>query len=152
MSIELVILSKHLILCCLPLLPSIFHSISVFSNELALHIRRSKYLSFSFSISPSKWMFRAGLISLPSKGLSRVFSNTTVQKHQFFRTKPSVWSNSHIHTWLLEKPLLWLYDPLLAKWCLCFLICYVCHSFSTKEQLSFNFTVAVTIHSDFGAQ
>ena len=45
-----------------------------------------------------------GLISLQSKGLSRVFSNTTVQKHQFFGTKPSSWSNSHIHTWPLEKP------------------------------------------------
>ena len=45
-----------------------------------------------------------GLSSLPSKGLSRVFSNTTVQKHQFFSTQLSLWSNSHIHTWLLEKP------------------------------------------------
>ena len=45
-----------------------------------------------------------GWISLQSKGLSRVFSNTTVQKHQFFKAKPSLWSNSHIHTWLLEKP------------------------------------------------
>ena len=45
-----------------------------------------------------------GLISLQFKGLSRVFSNTTVQKHQFFKAKPSLWSNSHIHTWLLEKP------------------------------------------------
>ena len=45
-----------------------------------------------------------GLISLPSKGLSRVFSNTTVQKHQFFSAQSSLWSNSHIHTWLLEKP------------------------------------------------
>ena len=44
-----------------------------------------------------------GLISLLSKGLSRVFSNTTVQKHQFFGAQPSLWSNSHIHTWLLEK-------------------------------------------------
>ena len=43
------------------------------------------------------------LISLQSKGLSRVFSNTTIQKHQFFGAQPSVWSNSHIHTWLLEK-------------------------------------------------
>ena len=43
------------------------------------------------------------LISLQSKGLSRVFSNTTVQKHQFFGAQPSLWSNSHIHTWLLEK-------------------------------------------------
>ena len=45
-----------------------------------------------------------GLISLQSKGLSRVFSNTTVQKHQFFGAQPSLWLNTHIHTWLLEKP------------------------------------------------
>ena len=45
-----------------------------------------------------------GLIFLQSKGLSRVFSNTTVQKNQFFGIRPSFWSNSHIHTWLLEKP------------------------------------------------
>ena len=56
-----------------------------------------------------------GLISLLSKGLSRVFSSTTVQKYQFFGTQPSLWSNSHIHTWLLEKPLLWIYRLLLAK-------------------------------------
>ena len=66
-----------------------------------------------------------GLISLQSKGLSRVFSNTTVQKHQFFCAQPSLWSNSHICTWLLEKPQLWLDGPLSAKWCLCFLICYL---------------------------
>ena len=51
--------------------------------------------------SPSEW---AGWISLQSKGLSRVFSNTTVQKHQFFGAQPSSQSNSHIHTWPLEKP------------------------------------------------
>ena len=45
-----------------------------------------------------------GLITLQSKEISRVFSNTSVQKHQFFGTHPSLWSNSHIHTWLLEKP------------------------------------------------
>ena len=44
-----------------------------------------------------------GLISLQSKGLSRVFSNTTIQKHQFLGAQLSLWSNSHIHTWLLEK-------------------------------------------------
>ena len=59
-----------------------------------------------------------GLISLQSKGLSRVFSNTTVQKHQFFGVQLSLKSNSHIHTWLLGKPLLWLDGPLLDKWCL----------------------------------
>ena len=51
--------------------------------------------------SPSEW---TGWISLQSKGLSRVFSNTTLQKHQFFDTQPSSQSNSHIHTWPLEKP------------------------------------------------
>ena len=51
--------------------------------------------------SPSEWV---GWISLQSKGLSRVFSNTTVQKHQFFGAQPSSQSKSHIHTWLLEKP------------------------------------------------
>ena len=51
--------------------------------------------------SPLGW---TGWISLQSKGLSRVFSNTTVQKHQFFSSQLSLWSNSHIHTWLLEKP------------------------------------------------
>ena len=63
------------------------------------------------------------LISLQSKGLSRVFSNTTDQKHLFFGAQPSLWSNSHIHTCLLEKQQLWLSGPLLAKWCFCFLIC-----------------------------
>ena len=93
----------------LVLLPSVFPSIRVFSNELALHIRWSKFWSFSFSISPSNEY--SGLISfridwfdsLLSKGLSRVFSSTAVWKHQFLGTQPSLCSNSHIHTWLLEK-------------------------------------------------
>ena len=63
-----------------------------------------------------------GLNSLQSKRLSRVFSSTTVQKHQFFGAQPSLLSNSHICTWLLERPWLWLYGPLLAKWCVFFLI------------------------------
>ena len=67
-------------------------------------------------------------ISLLSKGRSRVFSDTTVQKHQFFNSQPSLWSKSHTCTWPLEKPWLWLYRPLSAKWCLCFLIC--CLGFS----------------------
>ena len=88
--------------CCpLLLLPSIFPSIRVFSSELALLIRWPKY--WSFNISPSSEY--SGLISLQSKGLlSRVFSSTTVQKHQFFDAQPSLWSNSHICTGLLEKP------------------------------------------------
>ena len=66
--------------------------------------------------------FRIGLISLLSKGLSRIFSSTTVWKHQFFSSQPSLWSNSHICIWLLEKPWLWLCGHLWAKWCLCVLI------------------------------
>ena len=56
-----------------------------------------------------------GWISLQSKGISRVFSNTTVQKHQFFSAQPTSWSNSHIHIRLLEKPWLWLDRPLSAQ-------------------------------------
>ena len=92
------------------------------------------------------------LISFLSKGLSRVFSSTTVWRDQFFGAQPSLWSNSYLHTWLLEKLTLTM-QTLLVKWCLCFLICcLVCQSFLSKEQASFNFMAAVTIHSDFGAQ
>ena len=165
-----------------------------------------------------------GLISFQSKGLSRIFTNMTVQKHQFFGAQPSPWSNSHIHTWLLEKP----WDGLVTKSCpnlatpwnvtcqaslsmgfsrqeywsglpfpstgdlpdtgikprspgsqvdslptelreenhisdytdLCWqsnlsafkYALYVCHSFSSKEYMFFNFMAAVTVCSDFGAQ
>ena len=92
MSTELVMRSNHLTLYhSLLLPPSIFLSTRVFSNESVLCIRWPKYWSFSFTISPSnehseliplEW---TGWISLHSKGLSRVFSNTTVQKHHFFR-------------------------------------------------------------------
>ena len=130
MSIKSVMPSNHLILCR-PLLlpPSTFPSIGVFSNESVLHIRWSKYQSFSFSISLSMniqdWfpLGLSSLISLESKGLSKVFFNTTVQKHQFFSTQLSLWSKSHIHACLLEKPQFWLYAPLSAKERLCFLIC-----------------------------
>ena len=88
-------------------------SIRVFSNESSLHMRWPNYWSFSFSISPSSE--HPGLISLQPKGLSRVFSNTTVQKHQFFGAQLSSQSNSYIHTWPLEKPYPWLGGPLLAK-------------------------------------
>ena len=109
--IESVRPSSHLILCRpLLLLPPIPPSIRVFSNESTLHMRWPKYWSFSFSISPSNE--HQGLISLrmdwltslQSKGLSRVFSNTTAQKHQFFGAQLSSQSNSHIHTWPLENP------------------------------------------------
>ena len=112
----------------LPLLPlqSIFLIIRVFSNEVALHIRWPKHWSFSLSISPSmniqSWfpLGLTGLISLQSKELSKVFSNTTIWKHKFFSTQPFIWLNIHPRIWLLEKPQLWLYAPSLAKWSLLF--------------------------------
>ena len=116
MSIESVIPSSHLILCR-PLLfmPSIFYSIRVFPmSQFFTSGGQSIGASASTSVlpmniqdwSPLGW---TGWISLQSKGLSKVFSNTTVQKHQFFGIQPSLWYNSHILTWLLEKPYLWLY-------------------------------------------
>ena len=96
MSIKLVMPSNHLILCCpLLLLTSVFPSIRVFSNKSVLCIRWPKYWSFSFSISPSNEysglpLGSTGLISLLTKALSRVFSNTTVQKHQFFGAQLSL--------------------------------------------------------------
>ena len=79
-----------------------------FSNELAFHIRWQKYWSFSFSISWFSMNIQdlcpLGLtvsIFLQSEGLSNVFSSTIVQKHQFFKAQPSLWSNSHICIWLL---------------------------------------------------
>ena len=61
-----------------------------------------------------------GLISLKSKGLSRIFSSTTVRKHQFFSIHPSLWFNSHIRAWLLENPIDLTMGLLSAKWSLCF--------------------------------
>ena len=107
MSIESVMPSKHLILCYSLLLPpSIFPNIRVFSNESALCIRWPKNWSFSFSISPSSEhpgliSFRIDwLVSLQSKGISRIFSNTTGQKHQFFNSQPSLWCNSSCHQYM----------------------------------------------------
>ena len=96
MSLMSVMPSNYLIFCCpLLLLPSIFPSIGVFSNESVLCIRWPKYWSFSFSISLSNEYsglisFRIDWIFLQSKRLSRVFSNTTVQKHQFFGAQLSL--------------------------------------------------------------
>ena len=114
MSFESMMPSNHLILCrSLLLLSSIFPSMRVFSSELALPIRWPKHWSFSFSISPSNensgliplgW---TGWISLQSKGLSRVFSNTTVQNHQFF-------GNSFLES-INSLALSFLYSPTLTS-------------------------------------
>ena len=104
MSIELVMPSNHLILCrSLFLLPAIFPSIRIFSNESTLHIWRPKYWRFSTSLSNAYSglipLGLTGLISSLSKGLSRVFSSTTIRKHQFFSAQPS----SHSR-WNLSSP------------------------------------------------
>ena len=110
MSIRSVMTSNHLILCCpLLLLPSIFPSIRVFPvSQFFASGGHSIGTSASASViqmniqkwSPLGW---TGWISLQSKGLSRVFPNITVQKHIFFSTQFSLWSNFHIHSWLLEQ-------------------------------------------------
>ena len=110
MCIESVMPSNHLVLChpfssCLQSFPA---SGSFPMSWLFASGGQSIGASASASVLPvniQDW-FHLGLtslISLQSKGLSRVFSNTTVQKHKLFGTQPSLWSNSHIHTWLLEK-------------------------------------------------
>ena len=153
----------HLILCRpLLLLPSIFPNIRVFSNDSALCIRWPKYWSFSFNISPSNehpglislgW---TGWISLQSKGLSRVFSNTTVQNHQFFCSQPSlIVQLSHPYTItgktialtrrnFVDKVMSLLFN-MLSRLVITFLP-------RSKHLLTFNFMAAITICSDFGAQ
>ena len=110
MSIESVMPSNHLILCCPLLLPSILPSVGSF--QMSQFFKSGGQIigvSASTSVLPmyiQDWfpLGWSGWISLQSKGLSRVFSNTTVQKHQFFCAQLSSQSNSHIHTWPLEQP------------------------------------------------
>ena len=111
MSIDSVMPSSHLILCRpLLLLPPIPPSIRVFpmsqlfawgGQSIGVPALASVLPMNTQDWSPLEW---TGWISLQSKGLSKVFSKTTVQKHQFFGAQLSSQSNSHIHTWLLEKP------------------------------------------------
>ena len=129
-------------------LPSVFPSIKVFSNESALCIRWPKHCCFNVSICPSNENSR--LISfqidwfdlLAVQATLRVFSSTTVWKHQFFGSQFSLWSNCNIHTWLLEKPWLWLYGPLSTNSYCCFLVTQSCLTLcnpldcSTKSRLT----------------
>ena len=165
MCIRLVMPSNHLILCHpLLLLPSIFPSIRVFSSESALH-RWSKYWSFSFSTSPSNEY--SGLISLRIDWLdllavqgtlksllqhhsSKVFSSTTIRKHQFSSTQSSLWSNAHIHMecgktialtiWTFVSNVMSPLFNTLSRFVIAFL----------PRRTVFNFMASVTVHSDFG--
>ena len=108
MSIKSVMWSNHLIIfsSCLQSFPA---SGSILMSWLFVSGGQSTEASDSASVLPmiiQGWfpLGLTGLISLQSKGLSRLFSSTTIQKHQLFTTQPSLWFNSHIHTWLLEKP------------------------------------------------
>ena len=111
---ESVMLSNHLILFHLLLLPSIFPSIwervGFFSvSRLFASGGQNIGASASVSVLPMNiqgWfpLGLTGLIYLQSRGLSTVFSRTTILRHQFFGAQPSLWSKSHIHAWLLEKP------------------------------------------------
>ena len=121
--------SNHLILChLLLLLPSTPPSIRVFSNESSLHIRWPKYWSFSLSISPSSEYSR--LISFRIDWFDLLAVQGTLKSLlQHHSSKTSIiWHSaffmiySHIQTWLLQKPQLWLHRSLSAKGCLCFLI------------------------------
>ena len=99
----------HLIFCRPLLLPSVFPRIRVFSNESALTYQMANVLELQLQHQSLQWIFRVDfpldwLVWSPQlKEFSKVFSNTTVQKHQFFGAQPSLQSNSHIHTWLLKK-------------------------------------------------
>ena len=127
MSIEPMMPSNQLILSSPSSCPQSFTASGPFPmSRLFASCGQSSGASASVSVLPVNiqgW-FPLGLtdlISLLSKGLSGVFYSTTAQKHQFFGAQPSLWSSSHIHTWLLERPQPWLYGLWLAKWCLCFL-------------------------------
>ena len=119
-SIKSVMPSSHLIICCPPSPPAPNPSQHQGGMMSQLFAWGGQSIGFAGSASvppmntqdwsPLGW---TGCISLQSKGLSRVFSNTTVQKHQFFGSQLSSQSNSHIHTWPLEKPWPWLDGPLL---------------------------------------
>ena len=124
MSIELMMPSNHRTLCCpfssCPL------SFSASESFLRSWLFPSGGQSVGASISASVLSMNmqgwfpvglTGLISLLSRGLSRIFSSTTIRRHQFFGAQPSLWSSSLIHMWLLEKPWLWLYS---VHWVGCF--------------------------------
>ena len=162
---------QHTRLLCPPLSPGVCSNSCPFSQWCYLTIS-SSFTPFSFCLQSfpaagsfsRSWLFASGgpsigaslgltaLISLLSKGLSRVFSSTIIQKHQFFGVQVFMVQLSHPYMTTGKTVALTIWT-LATKWCLCFLICCLDLSyFPSKQKASFNFMAAVTIHSDFGAQ
>ena len=155
MSIESVMSSNHLISYRPPLLPpSIFPSIRVFSNESAPHIRWPKYWSFSFSISPSNEY--SGLISFSIDWFHLLEVQGTLKSLlQNHSSKTSIFQWSAFFIVQLSHPYMTTGKTIASGKVMSLLfnmLSKVSHSFSSKEQVSFNFMAAVTICSDFGAQ
>ena len=151
---------NHLILCChLLLLPSIFPSIRVFYNELALCIRWPNYWSLSFSISPSNEYsdsisFRIDCFNLLAvqRALESLLQHHSSKASILLSSGFLMVRFSHPHM-TTGKTIVWLYRPLSVKWCLCFSI--HCLGFSLlffQGAKAFNFMSAVTVCSDFGVQ
>ena len=159
MSMELVMPLNHLILCRpLLLLPSLFPNIRVFSNESALHIRRPKYWSFIFNISPSNE--HPGLISFRMHWLDPLaVQGTRKGLLQHYSSKASILRHSGFFIVQLSHPYMTTGKTIaltrrtfVSKWCLYFLIhCLGLSLLFFQEQVSFNFMAVVTICSDFGA-
>ena len=159
MSIKLVIPSKHLILCHpFLLLSSVFTSKRLFSKESVLHIRGTKYWRFSFCISSSNEY--SGLISSKIDWCDLLAVQGTLKSLlQHHSSKASIlqclvfFMIQLSHRYMTNGKTIALTIWIFAQSCFCFLIhCVVCHSFSSKEQVFFNFTSAVTISSGFGVQ
>ena len=159
MSIGLVMPSKHLILWCPLLLPSISPSIRIFSNELAPHIRWPEYWSFSFSISPSNEY--SGLISFRSDWSDLLAVQGTLKsllQHRHSKTS-TLWCSAYFMVQLSHPYMTSGKTRALTRWTfvgkMMFLIFNILSRsviFPSKEQASFNFITAVTICSDFEAQ
>ena len=156
-SIELMMPSNHLILCC-PLLPapSIFPSIRVFSNESVPHISWSKHWSFIFSISPSNEY--SGLIAFRIDWLDLLVVQGTLKSLlQHHSSKASILQHSAFFIVQLSHPYMTIGKTIaltrqsFVDKVMSLLAVQVDHSFSSKEQAAFNFMAAVTICSDFGA-
>ena len=157
MSIESVMPSTHFILCCpLLLLPLIFPSIRVFSNESALHIRWPKYWSFSFNTSPSN--VHPGLISFRRDWLDLLAIQETLKSLlQTHSSKASVLQCSAFFMVQISHPYMTTGKTIaLTIWTfvgkVMSLLFNMLFRFPSKKQVSSNFMAAVTIYSDFGAQ